>query len=107
MFPADSGACAQPRGLGEFPTRSRAVKNGQGAECARRSERSIAGIRQHLNRPIRHAELAAPVDVSPSHIFGESKLAGELTPAGGLAGWFGDNSGTLDSGLQFDDRFNH
>ena len=38
-------------------------------ECARRIERSIAYMTEHLNQPLRVAELAAQAEVSPSHFF--------------------------------------
>jgi AraC-like DNA-binding protein len=69
MFPTNRRVNAPPRRLGAFQGGGKAVKNGGGLEGVRKIERSIAYMTQHLNQPVRVAELAAHVNVSPSHYF--------------------------------------
>jgi len=45
------------------------VVSGGKSESALKIERSIAYMAQHLNQPVRVAELAAQVNISPSHYF--------------------------------------
>lgn len=69
MFPANSRTKALSRGLDGFQIGGKAVESGNDSERAGVIERSIAYMTQHLNQPLRVAELAAQVSVSPSYFF--------------------------------------
>jgi AraC-like DNA-binding protein len=69
MFPTNSRVNALPRGWGVCQTSDKTAENENGSEDVRKIERSIAYMTQHLNQPVRVAELAAQANVSSSHYF--------------------------------------
>jgi transcriptional regulator GlxA family with amidase domain len=69
MFPTNSRVNVLSRGWSVCQTSDTTAKNENGSEDVQKIERSIAYMTQHLNQPVRVAELAAQANVSPSHYF--------------------------------------
>jgi transcriptional regulator GlxA family with amidase domain len=66
LSPTNIQVNALPRSLNEFQARGKAARNENGSEDVRKIERSIAYMTQHLNQPVRVAELAAQANISPA-----------------------------------------
>ena len=69
MFPTNSRVNALSRGWAVCQASEKTDRNENDSEDVRKIERSIAYMTQHLNQPVRVAELAAQANVSCSHYF--------------------------------------